>query len=549
MLNFKRAGWGFALAFAPVPLFAQSPTPAASLGRIVSVEQPTPAAPQQPGVTQAAGASWNQAVRPQGVYVQAQTNTPTLPMPRPTIGPGVQEIRDPNNIPGMPVTPVFPQQVPYQPGMVYPYQGGAGMPQYVQPAPVVGQGMPGNAVPVQPGAPIYAGDPNSFDNSLIDPYLGPGSTLFPRVRQAVTGGGGGGRLTLQADYLLWFIKAQPTPALVTTSSPAFNGIIGQGDTRVLFGNQALGDTQFSGGRFGGTYWFRNSNWGLDGNFFFLGRNGGSFTTNSSENPLIARPFIRADTGAQFSELVAFPGLANGSVAVNYGTEMLGGDINFRRPLFCGCNSRLDALIGYRNVSFLENLNITEAFSRTPNGIPAGQSDIASGLVEDRFRTENRFHGVNLGLAGELRRGRWFANMRGSIGLGSVYQSLEIAGAQKLVTTAGTTRNAEGGLLALPGANMGTFTQRRYGFAPEASLMLGYYITPNLRFGVGYNFLYLNSVLRPADQVDTVVDLNRIPNFPVTPAPGIVNPVRPRAIPLKTTEVYATGITFSLQWTW
>jgi hypothetical protein len=131
----------------------------------------------------------------------------------------------------------------------------------------------------------------------------------------------------------------------------------------------------------------------------------------------------------------------------------------------------------------------------------------------------------------------------------VYQSLEVNGSQRLVTTTGAIQNAEGGLLALPNANIGMYTQRRYGFAPEANLTLGVYLTPNLRFGVGYNFLYLNSVLRPADQIDTVVDLTRIPNFPVTPTPNAVNPARPRALPLRTTEIYATGITFSLQWTW
>jgi hypothetical protein len=170
-------------------------------------------------------------------------------------------------------------------------------------------------------------------------------------------------------------------------------------------------------------------------------------------------------------------------------------------------------------------------------------------VVDRFRTENRFHGVNLGLAGELRRGRYFGAFKGSVGLGSIYQTLDVSGGQNLLTTTGGVTNAVGGLLALPGANIGTFTQRKYGVVPEANLTLGVYLTPNLRFGVGYSLLYMNSVIRPGDQIDPVVDATRIPNFPLDPPATAVNPPRPRAWPLRTTDIFAQGITFSLQWTW
>ena len=79
----------------------------------------------------------------------------------------------------------------------------------------------------------------------------------------------------------------------------------------------------------------------------------------------------------------------------------------------------------------------------------------------------------------------------------------------------------GGLLALPGANIGRYTQSKFAVVPEAGVKIGYHLTPNLRLAVGYNFLYLSSVLRPGDQIDTGLDVTRIPNFPL---PGDYRPV-------------------------
>ena len=45
-------------------------------------------------------------------------------------------------------------------------------------------------------------------------------------------------------------------------------------------------------------------------------------------------------------------------------------------------------------------------SNTGIGVPT----VTDGVVNDRFRTENHFYGVNLGLAAEVRRGAWFQNL-------------------------------------------------------------------------------------------------------------------------------------------
>jgi hypothetical protein len=105
----------------------------------------------------------------------------------------------------------------------------------------------------------------------------------------------------------------------------------------------------------------------------------------------------------------------------------------------------------------------------------------------------------------------------------------------------------GGLLALPGANIGNFTRDKFAVLPEVGLKVGYHVTPNLRLAVGYNFLYLSDVVRPGDQIDSGLDVTRIPNFPVPGAQPL--PVARPTVPFNDTGVFAQGITFSLQWSY
>lgn len=571
MNGIRTTGVGVALALAAAPGLAQTPTPAATLGKVTAVEPATTGPVVRGAAPDARPTSLFPAPSPYRTNAQ-------LPQPKPVEGqPKVDEIRTPpggtpgNVMPGtvMPGTQ-FPQGTPFVPGApTYPpyvvpgsyppaatpvYGGGP-----VVTGPVVGGAMTGcdpyagattMATPVAPAPPMaFAADGGLMSQPrLADPFWGPGDPLFPRARAAVgtlLAPFSQGKLVLGGEYLLWFVRAQSTPPLLTTSSPAFNGILGQGDTQVIYGNQAATNTRHNGARFSGAYWF-NDLWALDGNVWFLAKNAGGFSADTNQYPLLARPFTNANTGANFSQIVASPGLATGAAVINNETSLWGNEINLRRAILCYPCARVDALIGFRNMNLNEEINITETFARTPNSNTGiGVPNVTSGVVQDRFRTENQFYGVNLGLAGELRRSWWFVSGRVGVGLGTVNQQATLAGFQQLNTTAGPV-TADGGLLVLPGANAGTYRQHRFGVLPDAGVTLGVYVTPNVRLGVGYNFMYLNSVVRPARQIDTVLDVTRIPNFPVGTVPAAAG-VRPSAFPLRTSDFFVQGITFSLMW--
>jgi hypothetical protein len=434
-----------------------------------------------------------------------------------------------------------PPQYAYPNGVPSTYSGG------LIPVPAGGP-LPPPVTPAAPGGTpvMMSGPAPALTGPLYANAIGPASLLAGPWGNLA---GQPGRWSANADLLLWWVKPASVPALVTSSSPQFNGVPGQGDTRVLFGGGNLPTSMHTGGRFGGVYWFDdNHTWGIDGNLFFLGRNGKAFTAATDQYPLLARPFFNANQNVPFSEIVAAPGLATGAVAVEYGTQMWGADVNFRRSLLATCCSKFDIFAGYRYLRLTDDITVTESFARTPgSSVVTGVPTALVGTVSDSFSSANNFHGVNLGITGELRRGRWTLDGRASIALGTVFQTLTVSGTQEIQYADGS-RRATGGLLALPGGNIGTFGQNRFGAVTEAGLKLSYDLTTHWKLGVGYNFLYVNDVVRAPQQIDPVLDVNRIPNFPLTPDAPKLTSVRPH-VPFRTTDVFAQGVVFSAQYTW
>src|SRR5204862_492234 len=78
--------------------------------------------------------------------------------------------------------------------------------------------------------------------------------------------------------------------------------------------------------------------------------------------------------------------------------------------------------------------------------------------------------------------------------------------------------AQGGLLALP-SNIGRYSRDRFAVLPEASINLGYQVTPWLRATAGYTFLYCSNVVRPGDQVNLAVNPTQLPSNLTAPAPS------------------------------
>lgn len=539
MRRFLLGGLGIALGAFASPALAQYPTPntparGAAFGRPTAVGEAAP----DSGVTPV-GLIRGGPARP--VTVQSPVGggfgapTPVISAP-----------------PGAPIPTMNPPGMPMAPGMGVPM----GSPRPVSGAPpmITETRDPTGRIPGAVVVPSVTPD-GAFE--CPDPGLD--EPLFDARPRAGLGrlAGLGGKSWVSAELLMWWNKGTQVPALVTTSSPQFNGIPGQGDTQVLLGGP-FGETFHVGGRIGVGHWFGDGECrGVDARLFWVAPSTAYFSASVPPYALLARPFININPTVttpnvpvgQTAEVVAGPGVATGSVSAAMRSTVWGAELNYRRFLAGNGTARVDGLVGYRYLDVSEDLAITEMFNRVPEsdltiGIPA-----IAGVITDRFRTDNRFHGGQIGAVGTINRGRWSLDARGSIAFGTVFQSATISGAQTLTLAEGGVVSVPGGLLAVPGANIGTFSQTRFAVVPEVGLNVGYQVTNRMKVFVGYNFLYLSSAVRPGEVIDQRIDAARVPNL--LPADTAGTPVLPaRPMPqLSTSGYFVQGINFGLVFKW
>jgi hypothetical protein len=372
------------------------------------------------------------------------------------------------------------------------------------------------------------------------------------------GGAPNSRFYASAEYLLWWFKGFNTPPLVTTSPAtvpqAMQGVLGEPTTAVLFGGSQLTQDAFSGVRLRAGYAFGPCNlWAVEGSYFVLQQQNVRFSTSSAANPVIARPFIANDAQlGQFesAELVSSPGSAPGdlfssigSIRVDAPTQLWGAEVNLRRTICCGCDYKIDVLGGYRYLNLSDGLHITEDLTAL-RAVPSAGINVGDHIiVTDRFDTRNQFNGGQMGIAGEWRYGRLVLGGSVKLALGNMHETMDIHGSTSITSaTPGVpTRQFGSGLLALS-SNSGTFSRDQFAVVPEVGLQVGFQLTDHLRAFVGYNFLYINNVVRPGDQIDRVLNTNLIPPFtPNAPA----GPARP-IVPFKTTDFWAQGVNLGLE---
>jgi hypothetical protein len=373
--------------------------------------------------------------------------------------------------------------------------------------------------------------------------------------------GPAGRTWFRVDYLGWETKVAHTPPLVTTSpagTPAQDaGVLGVAGTEILSGGSDAHSLARSGVRFVLGGWLdpcqRN---GVEVDYFFLDdeRETASFT--SFGDPILARPFFNTKLDLQDSELVAFPGIVSGTVAVDYETKLQSIAPRWRHNLRCdnfygvpcgGCDdfgrvgcgpsggTRVDWTVGYRYMKLEEGLRITEDL------VSQADSTFATFNLADVFETSNEFNGLELGLNWDTYRGRWSMEVATRFAAGNNQRKVAINGRTTSVIQ-GAVFDDPGALLALP-SNIGTYKDDEFVVIPELTVSLGYQIAPRVRFLVGYTIIYWNNVVRPGDQIDLNVNTDQLP--PALDTDGLLAP----AFAMNDTTFWAHGINLGMDWRW
>ncbi|HLJ93583.1 MAG TPA: BBP7 family outer membrane beta-barrel protein [Gemmataceae bacterium] len=346
----------------------------------------------------------------------------------------------------------------------------------------------------------------------------------------------------RGEYLLWWMKESPIPPLVTTSplgtTRDLAGVLGAPGTAVLF--QGDGNPERSGGRFTLGFWFDNEHIiGLESTTFFLGERSMTFRAGSAGSPILARPFFNVLTGAEASELVAFPGVLAGNVAISSANQLWGTELNLRTNWWRGCFWDVDWLFGVRFLQLEDNLSIAEGLT-----VPAGAGPSAGSaiVVQDRFGTHNFFVGGQTGFDVGFHCGRWSLDLLGKVALGNTHQELNVNGFTQFAVPGLPMSVQPGGLYALP-SNIGHYSRDRFSVVPEAGFNIGFQLTRCLRAVVGYSFLYNSAVLRAGNQIDRSVNVTQLPS---QVGPGtLAGPARPAPV-FRSSDFWAQGVNIGLE---
>ncbi len=360
-----------------------------------------------------------------------------------------------------------------------------------------------------------------------------------------------GRIWVGAEWIYWTAKGNQYPVLATGAPPgtarAGAGTIGGPGTSNLISGQDVNSDWRSGFRLYGGMWLDEcQRCGIEGNFFYLGQSNASFTAGSDGTNIVTRPFTNnvrrnadgtfaAVTPFQDTQLVSFPNILRGTITADSKSELLGGGVNFVRNLCCSPCGRLDALFGYRYVGLTDTLTIREDLV----GLPGSPFPGFRFQVEDRFRTENHFHGGVVGLAYERRFNHFFVGVRSTVALGVNKSIAEIDGSTTITDPNGNSTRHTGGLLAQP-SNIGRYENDSFAVIPEIGVKLGVQVTDHLRLYAGYNFLYWSNVTRPGDIIDTRVNSSQIP-----PRNNQTGELFPR-FEHRTSDFYAHGVMVGLE---
>jgi hypothetical protein len=464
-------------------------------------------------------------------------------------------------------------------------------------------GKPVASSPAGVGGTVYA--PAAAD--VTAPQAGQGSqppgdgTVLPAG--AFDGGPGGGyRVWVNGDYLLWKVKNATIPStaailpvgvLAVNTTDLQTGNLTQAGTlggtpvtgfvpamirsNSIFPNgNSLDAGTHSGARFSAGFWADPDQcWGVETSFFWLSRVGSDFlaaTGNNVNQFLVQTGFnqslfqiIPAMNGTPQSQqlLNSFPIFfvrqATASLAGTTSNELWGGELN------CCCGTvhfgcvTLSGLVGFRYVDFHEdllldgnvhlfqptNLPPTSADTIDPaNGSRALSADL-SYLTHDSITTHNHFYGGQIGGVMDVCCGHFFLNTRWKVGLGDMHQEVTIDSNTQVVNNdpfsrAPASSSAAGGLLTSPFDN-GTHSRDRIAWVPEVNVKIGYNCTSWLRAYVGYDLLYISNVVRPGDQSS-----NATVNTTVTLAnTNVINVVQP-TFKFKDTDLWAQGFNFGLE---
>jgi len=348
----------------------------------------------------------------------------------------------------------------------------------------------------------------------------------------------GYRWYLVGEYLHWWTRPIESPPVLLV-----NGVpITANDVDTL-------DRQ--GARFTIGHWLNHPHtlWGLEGTIMFTGtrRSHATFASNGVDR--LEHPFINAAVNAEDSLPVAIDAPAldprSGVSEIETSSRLFGFEVNLRRELCRSSHGHFDMLIGYRQFHLDEAIAIRDRIVYDTAPVPLSDATV---IGVDEFGTHNRIFAGQIGIDGELNWRKFYVNAWGKFAVGANHETIDVSGWTLVRPTPGRAAPPTG-TKDLPGSvysqlsNIGERDDNQLTVLPEVGVNVGYKLTSNWRVGAGYNFLYINNVVRPGDAIDTTLSPGQVPQLqPLGPTPG----ARPAPPSFLESAYWAHGLTVHME---
>lgn len=315
---------------------------------------------------------------------------------------------------------------------------------------------------------------------------------------------------LQADFLHWWAGESTLPRLLASDpagTPLANVGVGPA-TRTAYGDQTVGDFGHPGIRLRfGRFVPRSRVSRLEMDLWYLFERSDDFSSTSLDSSLLlSRPFFNAQTGANDSQIIRFPGVADGEFSSQYTRQLAGFDPSVSFCLGSDACSWWECSTGYRFLWLQDELELNERVFLPAGGLIAPGTGFD---VRDRFTANNYFHLWRFGLSHVQNRGRWLVSLRGNIGFGLVHHVVRIRGQTDSLINNTVVGTDDAGFLALQ-TNRGKHERAEFGWVPDVELGLKRRLTDNLTAHAGYTLLWLPNVVKAADHVPTTIDPRNLP---------------------------------------
>lgn len=335
-----------------------------------------------------------------------------------------------------------------------------------------------------------AGDYVEYENVAGVPACDPGTTALPP------------RAYGSFDALMIWRKGGNYPPILTTSSAADQGILGNPTTQVLWGgNQS--DGPVLGGRLTLGLWLDDyQNWSVGGRFLGLTNQTLGYTVTSAQYPVLAFPFYNTNTSAQDSFLVALPGSGAGAAdntTVNFANtnKLYMGDAFVTKHLYTNNGNRFDFVGGYTYAKIDDSFNMNSTYTVEETGGTLPKGTVVN--VVDNFSAMNEFNGGQVGLIAEFQDGPFSWRALGKLSLGNMRQEGTLSGR---TTYNGGSAQPVGNYVQT--TNTGSYGRNQFAYIPEANLEMLYAFNCNLDLKLGTTFVYFSDVMTGGTMINNQI---------------------------------------------